>query len=430
LLDASPPSQTSAVAPQPTVGPSRWGRLAWPAWLPPVRLTWICLLVLAGYGTVFLNGLSFPSLLMLPIVASVVDLGLQGIRFSSIRWPDAALTSGLFLTLLLPPSVPLIAAGTVTVAAVALRHAIRYRGRPLFNPAATGLLLGAVVFGTAPAWWVALGPYGEWLMLALAAVVITRNLPQWRLPATFLAIYAPFSVVDRVLFGAALAPRVLLLGVFDPALLFFGLFMVSEPRAAPSESAAQLLFAGAVALSAVFLPTVLPTVGIVVALLLGNVLNVVLRWERRRSTAAAARPSRSRRRSAERPATDRWSIGRRAGVALLVLLAVGVVAASSITPSSTPSVLVSAPPNGSSSGGSGGVTAQCTTDNPSIPAATLTSLHQILGPSVIISYSASTGMTVFYDPVNHVTVTETDLYEDYGYAEFNGDDFAVSGCYP
>lgn len=52
----------------------------------------------------------------------------------------------------------------------------------------------------------------------------------------------------------------------------------------------------------------------------------------------------------------------------------------------------------------------------------------MLGPSVILSYNSGTGAVVFYDPVNHVTVTETDLYEDYGYAEFNGDDYAVSGC--
>jgi hypothetical protein len=35
---------------------------------------------------------------------------------------------------------------------------------------------------------------------------------------------------------------------------------------------------------------------------------------------------------------------------------------------------------------------------------------------------------VFYDPVNRATVTETNIYEDYGFAEFNGDDYAVMGC--
>jgi hypothetical protein len=65
-----------------------------------------------------------------------------------------------------------------------------------------------------------------------------------------------------------------------------------------------------------------------------------------------------------------------------------------------------------------------------IPASTAKSLHQRLGPSVLLSYDGSTGVVKFYDPVNHVTVTETDLYEDYGFAEFNGDDYAVSGCSP
>jgi hypothetical protein len=399
--------------------------LQWPRWLPPARVTWICLAVLAAYGTIFLKGVSLPSLLLLPVIAVVVDIGFQQFRFSSLRWPDAALASGFFLTLLLPPTVPLVAAGTVTVAAIGLRHAIRFRGRPVFNPAATGLLLGAVLFGTAPAWWVALGPYGEWLLLGLGAIIVVRNLPQWQLPVTFFSIYAPFTVVERVLFGAALAPRVLLLGAFDPSILFFGLFMVTEPRSGPSMASARPLYAGVVALGAVFLSTALPTVGIIVALLLGNLLTVILRWVKGTASGAArSLPSRARKAAKHSLPQVRWSAGRRASAAALVLLAVGVVAVASIGPSATPSVLVNSPSGGGTVSGGG----PCATDNPSIPTATLTSLHQILGPSVILSYDSSTGVVRFYDPVNQVTVTETDLYEDYGYAEFNGDDYAVSGC--
>lgn len=112
----------------------------------------------------------------------------------------------------------------------------------------------------------------------------------------------------------------------------------------------------------------------------------------------------------------------------LVLLSLVAAAAG---PSATPTQLVAV---SSTSGGSGGSTpvqvSNCQSDNPSIPASTLTQLHHALGPSVILSYNSNTGVVVFYDPVNHVTVTETDLYEDYGYAEFNGDDYAVNGCSP
>jgi len=435
-LVAEPAGAAEGGGPQVAAITSRRGfrSFRWAAGLPPARLTWIGLAVLAVYGTLFLKGISLPSLVVLPLAAVVVDLGLQSIRFRSVRWPDAALASGLFLTVLLPPTVPLLAAGIVTIAVVVLRHSIRYLGRPVLNPAASGLLLGAVVFGTAPAWWVAVGPYGEWLMLGIAGAIVLRNLPRWQLPATFLAIYAPFMFLDKVLFGAALAPHILLLGVFDPALLFFAFFMVSEPRTSPSDPYARLLYAGLVALGAVFLSTVLPSVGIVVALLLGNLLTVVLRWEQHRSETFSVRNPRPKESRARSPmvAAARWSAGRRAGATMLVLLAVAVVAAGSLGPSTTPSVLVGAPPGGGSGGGTGtgGGAGPCAADNPTIPAATLSSLHQILGPSVILSYSSTTGVTKFYDPVNHITVTETDLYEDYGYAEFNGDDFAVAGCVP
>ena len=104
-------------------------------------------------------------------------------------------------------------------------------------------------------------------------------------------------------------------------------------------------------------------------------------------------------------------------------------------PAPAPTVTVSSPTGGggggSGGGGGGGSTgASCAADNPSIPSGTLRSLHQVLGPSVILAYDDSTGRTVFYDPVNQVTVTETNLYEDFGYAEFNGDDYAVAGCSP
>ena len=47
---------------------------------------------------------------------------------------------------------------------------------------------------------------------------------------------------------------------------------------------------------------------------------------------------------------------------------------------------------------------------------------------MLLAADPSTGTVVFYDPVNKATVTETDMYEDFGYAEFNGDDYVAMGC--
>lgn len=392
---------------------------------PPVRLLWITLIAIGLTGVLYLQGLGLPSLVVLPIVAVGIDLLFQRVRFPSVRFPDAALATGLFLALIFPPTAPLLLAGTATVAAISARHVLRFRGRPWFNPAALGALIGALLLGLAPAWWVAVGPSGELAMLALGLLLLTRNWRAWRLPLTFFAAYALLTVVQHVMVGASTAPSVLLLETIDPVLLFFGLFMVVEPRSAPATPYEQPLFAGVVGVAAALLPTFLPALGIFVALLIGNLLSLTMRRSTLVQEASVLRPAprAARRRKELVPPRDRWPVGYRVTAGLLTVVLVGaIVGGSQIT--FGPVVVVQAP------GGGGSSLAGCQSDNPAIPASTLASLHKALGPSVILSYDGSSGVVVFYDPVNHVTVTESDLYEDFGYAEFNGDDYAVSGCSP
>jgi hypothetical protein len=72
----------------------------------------------------------------------------------------------------------------------------------------------------------------------------------------------------------------------------------------------------------------------------------------------------------------------------------------------------------------------CLHDSRVVDHATLRSLHHALGPSVILIYQRTTGIVVYYDPVHHQTVRETDLYQDFGYAEFGTHDAHSPGCVP
>jgi Na+-translocating ferredoxin:NAD+ oxidoreductase RnfD subunit len=403
--------------------------------LPAARLLWILLAVLATYGVWFLGaGIGIATAIGLPALTVVVDLLFQRIRFDRFRFPDAAIATGLFLALLLPPVVPAIAAASAGIAAITLRHVLRRRGRPLLNPAASGVFVGAVLFGLAPAWW---GAINETLVIVLGIVLLLWQRRSWRLPVVFLGAYAGLAVLQRVVFslstGLVLVPRVLFLSAVDPTVLFFGFFMVAEPRTAPSDPGTQPIYAIVVAACAAILPLFLPTISSLVGLLLGNLVTLGLRsatpsasasrWGRRRETASRP-PAKSR----LSDASVRWSVARRVTAGIAVFLLVGSLAAATSSSSTSGGSLLGSHPI--SHGGSAVDAGQCQNDNGTVAATTLQSLHKTLGPSVILSYSPSTNLVVFYDPVNAVTVTETDLYEDYGFAEFNGDDYTSAGCVP
>ena len=400
---------------------------------PPARLAWIFLAGLGAYESYYLLGLGASSLLTVPLVAGVVDLAFQRARFPQVRFPDAALVTGLFVALIFPPTAPLLLTGTTVFVAVGIRHALRFRGRPWLNPAVSGVILGTLFLGLAPAWWVGIGPFGEVAMLTLGTLLILRTPTAWRVPVVFLAVYGLLAVVQHLVIGATTDPRVLVLQAADPATLFFGLFMVVEPRTSPPAAHEQVLFAGVVGISAAFLPIFLPTLGVLASLLVGNLLAVTLRRSRAElrvtpstSTPKAARARRVAALSTRSPTRtpSRWTVGYRvaAGIVILIVL-VGVAAVNPVARSNLPVFKVTPP-----SPGGGGLSVSCQSDHPSISPSNLAALHKALGPSVILSYDPANGVVVFYDPVNQVTVTESDLYEDYGFAEFNGDDYAVTGC--
>ena len=427
-----------------TAGWRARGRNALAHWLPPARVTWLVLATLGGYEVAYFHGMGLASILGLPVLALVVDLAFQRVRFTTFRVPDAALTTGAFVALLLPPTVPLVWAGAAAVVAIAAKHVVRRAGRPWMNPAAFGTVVGIALFGLAPAWWVAVNPTSEIIMLVGGAILLARTPGNWRLPTTFFVVYAALWIATRFALQLAASPQVLLLGLADPVMLFFGLYMVSEPRTAPRRPPVQVPYAAFIGLTGVTLNFVLPNEGPLAGLLLVGLAFGIGAWAydarygvrtpRARGDGAARRPVgvRASRSLPAAASSARWSIGPRIAASFLVLVLLG-------------GVLVLAPPGatfgsaglrGLPPGGSGGagsqppLTEDCAADNPAIPSSTLSVLHQALGPSVILSYDPSTGETLFYDPVDHVTVTETDLYEDYGYAEFNGDDYAVSGCHP
>ncbi|HEV2165867.1 MAG TPA: RnfABCDGE type electron transport complex subunit D [Thermoplasmata archaeon] len=265
-------------------------------------MVWILLAVLAAFSGGLTRWSETGPIFALPAVGALTDLGFQRVRFPRLRFPDAALATSLFLVLIIWPSTVDLALVSVTIASVGLRHAVRLGGHPLLNPVAVGLTFGAVVFAIPSSWHVGVGATHQGLIVAFGALLVARAPHTWRLPVFYFAAALPLSVALSFLQGSGSHWLSLLeAGGLAPGALFYGFFMATEPRTAPSNRRAMIEYAALVGVAATGLPfllteiTVLSGIGVLapyLALFVGNLFTVALPSARGTQRATAQAPER------------------------------------------------------------------------------------------------------------------------------------------
>ncbi|MCI4358411.1 MAG: hypothetical protein L3J95_03090 [Thermoplasmata archaeon] len=287
-----------------TLSPRAWLKALWKRHLPPVRLVWVFLAILLWNGQGLRNFATAQPLLLLPLVAVLADLGLQAVRFPRVRVPDAAIANGLFLSVILWPTQISLALVAVAVVTVGLRHAARVASHPIFNPAAAGVLIAATVFALPQPWHIGITRWDTLLVAVLGLVLWSKAWPTWRIWGTYFAcnLIVVVAVAD-LLGGSKAVPLVLQTSLLGTTPVFFGLFMVTEPRTAPTARVAMLVFGSLVGASAALLPvlfaeyTAISALGVLapyLALFVGNVFTVALpsaRGIRRPATAPVPTPA-------------------------------------------------------------------------------------------------------------------------------------------
>jgi hypothetical protein len=274
----------------------------WKRYLPPVRLVWILLGVIAWFAGGFVSAAQAGIVISVPIIGAVTDLLFQKVRFAKFRFPDAALATSLFLVLLVWPATVDLPLASIAIASVGLRHVLRISGHPLFNPVAAGLTLGAVLFALPNSWHVGVGWDAIALIVAAGVLLVARAPHTWRLPTFYFATYLPLSLALSFALGVgANWLDLFLLGTLAPGAVFFGMFMVTEPRTAPSNRKAMVEFAILTGAASAVLPviftevTAMSALGIIapfLALFVGNVFTVALPTARgARATAVHVTPA-------------------------------------------------------------------------------------------------------------------------------------------
>lgn len=183
----------------------------------------------------------------------------------------AAITGVLIGSILAPGTSPLLAAG-LAVGSMLAKHLVRLNNRPVFNPAALALFVGAAFFGVRLAWWAG----SEDLLTIIAGSFILALYPgHWRLIAAFTGGSLFFATIQALILGRPV------LNVMSAMVLYqtyFVFFMLTDPRTSPIMPRSLSIF-GFLASLGVFLSYFsFPASTLLSGLLFANVGAVLLNW--------------------------------------------------------------------------------------------------------------------------------------------------------
>lgn len=152
--------------------------------------------------------------------------------FKVPRNHESDLITALILALIMSPAsnlhsfLVLVATG---FSAMLVKYAITWKGRHLFNPAASGAFIAGVLFNTYASWWI-----GTKFMLPLVAIgglLIAKKMKRLQMVLVFGAVWASYIIAYA---PAEHGPSTLWQVLINSSVIFFATVMLTEPLTSPS----------------------------------------------------------------------------------------------------------------------------------------------------------------------------------------------------
>lgn len=243
----------------------------------------IAYLLIASIG--YKNILGIKNAFVAVLIAVLVDILCNIAKSRKWSKPDGAVITGLIISLILSSSTSIGSIAATAAMATLSKHLLRYKNKPIFNPAAFGLLLSVLFLQTGQSWWGAFGDLPSWTLLFIMAggFIVTNRINKFPLVFSFLGttfilllIMGLLNIGDAV---DALRPP------FINATLFFGFFMLTDPPTSPAKVREQVLFGIFIAAAGTIIYGIFGgLIYLYVALSMAN----FYRWQKKRAGAKAA----------------------------------------------------------------------------------------------------------------------------------------------
>jgi Na+-translocating ferredoxin:NAD+ oxidoreductase RnfD subunit len=156
--------------------------------------------------------------------------------------PDGAVITGLIISLVLSTTSSWSIIAATSVISIISKHILVHKKKPIFNPAAFGLLLSIPLFQTEQSWWGAFGDLPAWTVafLLIGGYAVINRINKFPQVFSFLGTYLVLLYImgTHNIGDASDALR----SPFINATLFFGLFMLTDPPTSPAKVKDQIIF--------------------------------------------------------------------------------------------------------------------------------------------------------------------------------------------
>jgi len=203
------------------------------------------------------------------------------LRWRRGRWefPDGAILSAMLVAMVLSAQTPWYAVALTSVLAILSKYVVRTRAGNVFNPAALAIVATFPVFHPGQSWWGALPevtPVAQ-PVLAATGIFIADRVNKMPLVLAFLATYYGLFTIAAFISDPAWVSEVFRTPDLQ-AVLFFALFILTDPPTSPVRYRDQMVFAVIVAVASF---AIFEWMGAVYYLLAGVLIgNVWEAWRR------------------------------------------------------------------------------------------------------------------------------------------------------
>lgn len=181
---------------------------------------------------------------------------------------ESVYITALILTLIMTPASSIqdaLVLGGVAVLAVASKYILAIRKKHIFNPAAFGAVMAAVILHSGASWWMGTA----WMIpfVLVGGLLIARKVKRFSLVLSYFTTTTIIILVTSIFSGNDVL-AVLKNLIFDSPLFFFAFVMLTEPQTTPPGKIRQIIYGGLVGSLTRLTPET--------ALLVGNIFSYII----------------------------------------------------------------------------------------------------------------------------------------------------------